>query len=388
MRSFHQLLVILGLLAMSLNSWANSAVMSAVMPQAFFSITLPYDEELDGVKTPSDKNSNANSLLSQKAQQGMRTLLLRLTGQQRLLNSKIGQNYIQKADSWLASYNFKARQEDGVTVGQNVELNFDETRLKKSFEENHIKLWSAFERPKTLVMGSFVQQGRLVKLNTEILNYRVDVDFRDYPKTLGLPVYIPDENTGWIYPVDPEHGYARIQEALLSHSQQNLLSFKLLAKGKGQYELVWYLFSLSGKTLLKDSYYGQDRQALMQQMFESVIQQYVKLAAVKNIRKNHILINVNQLKYADEVNQLEQDLKSQQPMIRSADLISLSAAGAQFDIEYQGDLQSVLDWLKSWNKIQFVSLSADKQELDVNAIEQSFKPQFQNKTEPASQSDR
>lgn len=388
MRSFHQLLVILGLLAMSLNSWANSAVMSAVMPQAFFSITLPYDEELDGVKTPSDKNTNANSLLSQKAQQGMRTLLLRLTGQQRLLNSKIGQNYIQKADSWLASYNFKARQEDGVTVGQNVELNFDETRLKKSFEENHIKLWSAFERPKTLVMGSFVQQGRLVKLNTEILNYRVDVDFRDYPKTLGLPVYIPDENTGWIYPVDPEHGYARIQEALLSHSQQNLLSFKLLAKGKGQYELVWYLFSLSGKTLLKDSYYGQDRQALMQQMFESVIQQYVKLAAVKNIRKNHILINVNQLKYADEVNQLEQDLKSQQPMIRSADLISLSAAGAQFDIEYQGDLQSVLDWLKSWNKIQFVSLSADKQELDVNAIEQSFKPQFQNKTEPASQSDR
>jgi len=388
MRSFHQLLVILSLLFLSFNSWASSAVVSAVMPQAFFSITLPYDDEVKGVKTSDNKGLNANKLLIQKAQKGMRTLLLRLTGQQRLVDSKTGQSYIQQADSWLASYNFKARQEDGVTVGQNIELNFDEARLKKSFAERYIKLWPVFQRPKTLVMGSFVQQGRLVKLNTEILNYRVDVDFRNYPKTLGLPVYIPDENTGWVYPVDPEHGYTRIQEALLSHSQQNLLSFKLLAKGKGEYELVWYLFSLSGKTLLTDSNVGKNRQALMQQMFESVMQQYVKLAAIKNVRKNHILIKVKQLKYADEVNQLEQDLNSQQPMIRRADLISLSADGAQLDIEYRGDLQSVLDWFKRWNKIQFVRLSADKQELDVNAIEQNFKPQFKNKTEPASQSDR
>jgi len=364
---------------MSFSSWANTSV----MPQTFFSVTLPYDEELDGVK-----NATQNALLSQKAQQGMRTLLMRLTGQKRLVDSKVGQDFIQHADSWLASYNFKARQEDGVTVGQNVELNFDEAGLKKTFTERHIKLWSAFERPKTLVMGSFVQQGQLVKLNTEILDYRVDVDYRDYPKTLGLPVSVPDDNSNWIYPVDPEHGYARIQEVLLTSSQQNLLSFKLLAKGKGEYDLSWYLFNVSGKTLASGDDVGTDRQLLMQQMFDSVMQQYVKLAAVKNIRKNYILINVNNLSYADQVNQLEQDLKSQQPMIRTAKLVSLSAGKAKFDIEYQGDVQSVLDWLKNWNKVQFIDLSEGTQEIELNAIAENFKPQFQIKTEPVNQSDR
>ncbi|WP_040728308.1 DUF2066 domain-containing protein [Thiomicrorhabdus sp. Kp2] len=383
MRSFHLLLVILSLLVLPFGSFASSVV----MPQTFFTVTLPYDEALNVAKIPQGKEAQNLSLVARQAQKGMRLLLMRLTGQTRLIDSKIGQNYINTANDWLASYNIKARQEDGVTVGQDIEMNFDADRLKASFSAHHIKLWAYSQRPKTLVMGSFVQQGRLVKLNTEILDYRVDVDFRDYPKMLGLPVSIPDENTNWVYPVNPESSYTRIQEVLLSQSQQNLLSFKLLAKTQGEYELAWYLFSLSGKTLAKNIVMGSNRQALMEQMFESIMQQYVKLAAVRNIRKNHILVNVNQITFGDQVNQLEQDLKEQQPMIRKADLVTLSAGKAQFDIEYQGDLQTVLDWFKRWNKVQFLSISADKQELEVNAHYQNFKPQFQNKTEPASQSD-
>ncbi|MDX1353283.1 MAG: DUF2066 domain-containing protein [Thiomicrorhabdus sp.] len=375
MRSLHLLLGILSLLVLPLSSYASLVV----MPQNFYTVTLPYDNAVNSADVTQANTPQNLPLLTQKTRQGMRILLLRLTGQTRLVDSKVGQNYIEQAQDWLATYNIKARQEDGVTVGQNIEMTFDEARLKSSFAQHHIKLWAHSQRPKTLVMGSFVQQGRLVKLNTEILDYRVDVDFRTYLAMIGLPVLIPDDRDSWVYPVEPERLYTQIQEVLLSHNQQNLLSFKLLAKGQGEYELAWYLFSTSGRTLAKQVLTGADRQVLMTQMFETVMQQYVKLAAVKNIRKNHILIHVDQITFGDQVNQLEQELQAQQPMIRKANLVSLSAGTAQFDIEYQGELQSVLNWFNSWNKLQFVNLSADKQELKASAVYSNFKPQYKIK---------
>ena len=383
MRSFHLLLLMFSLLSVSLAVSANSMT----IPQAFFKVTLPYDSSSEALPTKGKVNTPSVVRMNLEAQEGMRILLLRLTGQTRLIESKLGQEYIAKADKWLASYHFRPRQEDGVTVGQNIEFNFDAERLKASFAQNNIKLWAQSQRPSTLVMGAFIQQGRLEKLNTEILNYRVDVDFRDYPVKLGLPVLIPEENKNWVFPVDPANGYNKIQEILLSANQSYLLSFKLLAQSKGQFELTWYLFNTSGQTIKQAVFQGENRQALMQKMFETVMQQYVKLVAVKNIRKNHVFVNINGLKYGDQVNQLEQDLKEQQPLIRSAVLVEVSPGSAQFDIEYQGELTTFLDWLQNWNKIQFLTLSADKQTVDAKAVDNRFVPQIQHNSEANNQSE-
>ncbi|BCN93671.1 hypothetical protein THMIRHAM_14560 [Thiomicrorhabdus immobilis] len=381
MRSFQLLLVIMSLLLVQQVQSDDSIA----MPESFFKVTLPYDALPDAPLSTVEKGgvstSKAKDLLANQTQAAMQVLLLRLTGRNQLIRSKIGQDYIQHAKNWLASYYIKPRMEDGVTVGQNIELHFDAERLKKSFSEQHIKLWAVNQRPKTLVMGSFVQQGRLVKLNQEILDYRVDVDYRTYPQQFGLPIAIPEDRGQWVFPVEVSPGDSKVQEILIAANQHNLLSFKLVALGNSQYELTWYLFALNGSNIAQNKLTGSDRQALMQEMFVAVMQEYVKLSAVESIRKNHLYLNVHQLTYGDQVNQLEADLTAQQPMIRKVALVKLQADEVQFDIEYQGDYQAVLNWMKSWSKVSVVNALSNRQEIDVNALYQHFHPQFNNKSQ-------
>ncbi len=384
MRSFHLLFILLSLLV----SQTAYSASSDVMPDSFFTVVLPYDrpEMNDGKALTSSTNAVHANLLNKQMQEGMKILLLRLTGRKQLLESKIGQNYIKQAKNWLGSYYIKPRMEDGVAIGKNIELNFDALRLKNAFNKQHIKLWAANQRPSTLVMGTYVQQGRLEKLNQEILDYRIDVDFREYPKLLGLPVFIPDERGKWVFPVEPSLDRTKIQEILLSQNQQNLLSFKLLAKSNGVYELSWYLFSLNGSTLVKSTEESRDRQKLLNNMFEAVMYQYLKKSAVQSTRKNHFYLNVNQVAFADQINDMEKELKSQQPMIRKVNLVTLSAGKAQFDIEYQGSYDHVLNWLKNWPKVTFVGALPNKQEIDVNVHYQRFMPQLKYKAKPADHS--
>ena len=382
MRSFNLLFVIISLFVVQQVQSADSAV----MPESFFTVTLPYDAALQPAQN--ENRVMKNDLLSTQAQKGMQILLMRLTGRTQLVTSKIGQDYIKNAKNWLASYYIKPRMEDGVAVGKNIELHFDTNRLKKAFSEQHIKLWAVTQRPKTLVMGTFVQQGRLDKLNQEILDYRVDVDYRDIPKQLGLPIAIPEERAQWVFPVEPNPSDSKVQEILVSANQPNLLSFKLVAVLNGKYELSWYLFALNGSTLAQNQSVGLDRQELMQTMFENVMRQYVKLSAVKNIRQNHLYLNIHQVAFGDQINQLEEELKQQQPMIRKVNLVSLQAGKVQFDIEYQGDYQNVLNWLKQWSQVQFVNALSNKQEIDVNVRYQLFEPQLKFKAQPVIQPEK
>lgn len=381
MRSFQLLLVIMSLLFVQ----QAQSDESAAMPEAFFKVTLPYDAISDVVPLTAGNSGTgqvkSSDLLDSQTQAAMQILLLRLTGRKQLITSKVGQNYIQHAKSWLASYYIKPRMEDGVTVGQNIELHFDAVRLKKAFSDQHIKLWAVNQRPNTLIMGTFVQQGRLVKLNQEILDYRVDVDYRNYPQQYGLPVLIPEDRGQWVFPVEVNPRDSKVQEILVATNQQNLLSFKLVALGNAQYELSWYLFALNGSTIAHSQSTGSDRQMLMQAMFAAVMQEYVKLSAAESIRKNHLYLNVHNVTYGDQINQLEADLKSQQPMIRKADLVSVQVENVQFDIEYQGDYQAVLNWMKSWPKVSFVNALSNRQEVDVNALNQQFQPQFKNQSQ-------
>ena len=379
MRSFNLLFVIMSLFVVQQVQSADSAV----MPESFFTVTLPYDSALQPVQKGNSVVNN--DLLSAQTQNGMQLLLMRLTGRPQLVASKMGQSYIKNAKNWLASYYIKPRVEDGVAVGKNIELHFDSNSLKKAFSEQHIKLWAVTQRPHTLVMGTFVQQGRLEKLNKEILDYRVDVDYREVPEQLGLPITIPEERALWLFPVEPNSSDSKIQEILVGANQQNLLSFKLVALADGKYELTWYLFALNGSTIAQNEAVGLDRKVLMQTMFETVMQQYVKLSAVKNIRQNHLYLNIHQVAFGDQINALEEELKQQQPMIRKVNLVSLQAGKAQFDIEYQGDYQDVLNWLKQWTKVEFVNALSNKQEIDVNVRYQFFEPQLKYKAQPVTQ---
>ncbi len=352
MRSLQLIIVLIGLFAIQ----PIKAASSELIPNEYFTVSMPFELE---------PNQTTETKISEQAETAMELLLMRLTGQARLVNSTLGQRYISQAKGWLANYNIKPRYEDGVVVGKNIQFNFDSARLKKAFAKQNIKMWPQGLRPKTLVMGVFIQQGRLQKLTSEILDYRIDVDFRSHPESLALPYTLPDNTNNWVFPVDPSQNRSVIQEQLLASGQQNLLSFKLTAKGSGQYELAWYLFNLSGVTLQQNSVAGGDRQTLFKQMFSEVMQTYVKLGAVKRVLKNHVLLNVNQIASGDLVNRLEEEIRAQQPLVRDVNLVLLKAGSVQFDIEYQGELLGLIGWLRNWPMVTYIG-EAEQQVINVN----------------------
>ncbi|QCU89830.1 DUF2066 domain-containing protein [Thiomicrorhabdus sediminis] len=358
MRSFQLFSVILSFFLLVPSSQANSAV----IPTEFFTVTLPYGDSVDtAAKVPLDGY----------AQKAMPVLLMRLTGRSELLDSKLGQTYINQAKKWLASYYIKPRLEDGVVVGQNIALRFDANRLKQAFQQQHIKLLSAAQRPPTLVMGAFIQQGRLQKLTEETLRYRIDVDFRDYPQALKLPIKVPDSANHWIYPVDASNNLSKVQEAMIRESQQNLLSFKLQSSN-GQYQLDWRLFALNGDTLSSGSSKGAERSVLYQIMFNDAMQQYAKITAVETLQKNHIWLQVNQIGFGEQLKMLEKDLLAQQPLITHVMLKQVSAGQLNFDIEYQGEYQSLINWLQSWSKVEIINSDPAAQKIEVNAKVAAF----------------
>lgn len=375
MRSFQLFSVILSFFLLVPSSQANSSV----IPAEFFTVTLPYGDSVDAAaKVPLDSY----------AQKAMPVLLMRLTGRSELLESKLGQSYINRAKKWLASYYIKPRLEDGVVVGQNIALRFDANRLKQAFQQQHIKLLSAAQRPPTLVMGAFIQQGRLQKLTEETLRYRIDVDFRDYPQALKLPIKVPDSANHWIYPVDASNNLSKVQEAMIRESQQNLLSFKLQSTN-GQYQLGWRLFALNGDTLSSGSSKGKQRNALYQTMFNDAMQQFAKITAVQTLQKNHIWLQVNQIGFGEQLKMLEKDLLAQQPLITHVMLKQVSAGQLNFDIEYQGEFQSLINWLQTWNKVEIINSDPAAQKIEVNAKVAAFieKPEstLSNEEDSASQ---
>ena len=341
-----------------------SASNSTPIPPEFYLVTLPFDE--------ADQSDQAR--LNEKAQQAMQILLMRLTGRNQLLESPLGQRYITESKKWLANYHIKPRLEDGVAIGKNIEFNFDAARLKKAFAEQHVKLWPSALRPKTLIMGSFVQQGRLQKLTQETLNYRIDVDFRSQPERLGLPIWIPDQADNWVFPVEPEGSRSAIQEPLITHDLDYLLSFKLSAKGHRQFHLDWMLFALSGRSVDQGSMQGEDRQKLFERLFYQVAERYLKQSVVKTIRKNHLSLSINQLNSGDLLTELEAKLAAQQPMIKRVDLVSLQAGMAQFDIEYQGEWQTVLNWLQSWPRVVFVGETGEEARSITVNVDHNYTP--------------
>ncbi len=317
-----------------------------------FTVVMPYGEELANNSKPANANAKTNQIDS-KVQQAMQKLLFRLTGRPQLLESKLGQNYINNAKNWLANYHLKPRYEDGVAVGKNIHFKFDAHRIKSAFAKQRVQIWPLHMRPRTLIMGVFVQQGSLQKLTDETLNYRVDVDYRAHPESLRIPYMVAESRDNWVFPVDPDQNRSTIQEALLAADQQNLLSFKLISQPQGRFKLDWYLFNITSKVMNKSSVQGTDRQALFANMFEQVVHTFVKHSATQIIVKNQVRLNVTGLETGNLVDRMETELKAQQPMLSEVMLTGISRDRATFTLEHQGDLDVLKNWLQSWSMVNY-----------------------------------
>ena len=345
----------------------------------FFTVVLPYDHYIDlssavsdqgglaaGVKTPSLKSAKkSRQALDQAIALGMETLLVKITGQKSFLESAVAKGYLKTPKSWLDSYDIKPRTEEGVQVGQDIVLHFSAARLNAAFKNHRVSIWPLEQRPKTLVMGSFLQKGELVKLTQDKMHYRVDIEFRDYPQKMALPISLPASDGLWVYPVSPERSNSTISEVLITSNHDYLLSFKLQRLDDSKYELSWYVFAPSGVVFAKGVRRGTNQQQLLETMFEQVMQRYALFTQKHSSEAQNITLNVSNIVKADQIQILEAQLKANHSMIKSARLLSIQSGLAQYEIQYQDDYQKVVDWIRQWQLTDFVSQSKNLHQVDV-----------------------
>ncbi|MEA3404615.1 MAG: DUF2066 domain-containing protein [Pseudomonadota bacterium] len=307
--------------------------------------------------------------LDSKIQKGMRDLLVRLTGDHAILTSAEGESFIKGAKSWLSTYHFDARKEDGVTIGQNLVLDFDRQRLLKAFQAAQIQIWPKSERPATMLMGSYLEAGSLLKLNAEILGYRPDIDYRYYPTLLALPYRVADDVDSWVYPVGSSQVSAkmsqRIQEMLIQSGQDYLLSFQAEQNPGQMIKLYWRLFDKSGNALGSAKIEGKKLQPLMQTMFNRMIgaysYSYRQSAGVLNVAN----VMVDQLTSAQQLIEVEAYLKSQKPTVHQVFLQEMVGAQANFEVIYQGRYTDFLSVVTSIESSVLVDESAITGEINL-----------------------
>lgn len=331
---------------------------------ALFTIVEPFDPEISESGEVVQKPD-----LDSKIQKGMRDLLVRLTGDNKILASAEGKRFIKRAKSWLSTYHFDSRKEDGVAIGQNLVLDFDRQRLLKAFQSAQIQIWPQSERPATMLMGSYLEAGTLMKLNAETLSYRPDIDYRDYPTLLALPFRIADDMESWVYPVGSEQVplqmRQRIQEMLIQSGQDYLLSFQAEQNPGQMVKLYWRLFDKAGNSLGSAKIEGKKLQPLLHSMFNRMIgaysYSYRQSAGVLNVAN----VMIDQLTSAQQLIEIEAFLKSQKPTIHQVFLQEIEGAKANFEVIYQGQYSDFLNMVTKVESSVLVDESAITGEINL-----------------------
>lgn len=309
----------------------------AQQERSLFTLVESFDPEVDAsgqvVKSPD---------LNYKIRLGMRDLLLRLTGDAALLQSQEGRAFMEDAKGWLKRYSFEPRKEEGVTVGQNLLLEFDRQRLLKAFQAKNIIVWPQKERPKTLVMGALLQQGGLLNLTPEALSYRPDIEFRPYPQLLALPFVLAANERNWVYPMADAASPAQVQALLMQAGADYLLSFRLEQNLQGRSELQWRLYNQAGQAVAFDSAAGAKGVALTQRMFDRLMAVYSDGYRQSASVLGAAVLGLNRLNSAEQLIEAERFLRAQRPTIHQVKLLALQGARAEFEVVYQGRYEDLL----------------------------------------------
>jgi len=378
MRSFRLFSLILMISAFSSVSASLYASETVLSERAFFNVIYPFDEPGGASEPVLEQPSKAASAITLKKSEaakqarleavilkGMKILLVRLTGQPAFLRSAAGQGYLKNPSAWLTSYDITPRMEEGVQVGQDIVMHFSEDKLRSEFKHRFVKIWPLSERPNTWVMGTLIQNGELLKLDDERLQYRVDIDFRARANQIALPITLAPASPNWILPSSSTQSASRIQGILASVEQDYLLSFKVVSKSRLHNLLTWNLFADSGVLISKGFIQGADKQALIAEMFDKTLYKYVQIANQTNRDISQLRLNIYQVANAQQADALERLVKQHQPTVLSASIASVGMGRLVLDITYQGEYAALLKWIRTWRDVEYLTDSKTRQTIDV-----------------------
>lgn len=324
------------------------------------SVQAQSDLNLFVVEKPVEKyhSSQLNDLLTSS----MSDLLVRVVGGEAALNHPQAETYIEKARQWVKSYQVENREVDGVVVGQKLVVQFDQNRLLRDFQRDGIQVWPLSERPRTLLIGQWEQQGLQVNLSDESLQYRVDLDYRDYANLLALFMTEPEKEAEF-NGINPERLVSRNQlnNELVSMANSAgadyILVFKADVIGDVS-SLVWSLYEReSGERVLQSDETGEDFLSLLQGTFDSLLELYSRPYREGADSYGLMSLTVEAIPSYEALIEMERFLKQLRPALNEVSMVEVDGEQVRFDIFYQGRYSNVVKLMEGVPNLRLIEES-------------------------------
>lgn len=290
-------------------------------------------------------------------QRAMRRVLTRLTGSEDILNQAEVADLLNQPKVWLKSYRYEPYEVEGVKVGTYLVFQFDKDRLYQTFQKQGWVSWPYRNRPTTLVMGSRLMAGNLVKLTSQNLDYAANMDFRHTAEQLGLPIELDDENKIWVYPEGQSHSQA-VADRMQTSQADYVLSFQIESLVTGEQHYQWQLFSRSGESvipLVGDMAFNSVN-AFYDQVFLTLIQAYSASYRQQADFLGVITLRFKNIHSTAQMTQIERYLQKIKPMVHQVKLVAVENSMVIFEVDYQGSYTPLLERLQA---LSFLTLVDD-----------------------------
>lgn len=279
---------------------------------------------------------NAQQALDDSLLKAIRIELIRLTGNPEFLVQPEAETFVQSPKAWLKSYRYEPYEQEGVKVGTWLVFEFDQQRFYRYFQQQGLVIWPMSNRPKTLVMGSQLIAGTLVKLNQSRLSYLPKLNYRNTASQLGLPIETPVQSTDWVYP-DADGSNQRVADILQSSDARYLLSFQVISSINGSERYKWQLFNRNGISLLQDDIRNEPEQGYFEETFSELLRLYSASYREQAEFLGSLTLTVDNVQSVEQLTELEKRLKAMKPSVHQVRLTSVEKHQVVFELVYQGE---------------------------------------------------
>lgn len=309
------------------------------------------------VETDAEAAQGKRAAFNELLEKAVKIELVRLTGSAEVLSQSETQAILNQPKKWLKNYRYEPYEQDGVRVGTQLVFEFDRERVYRYFQQQGLVVWPLANRPQTLVMGSQLLAGSLMKLDQTNLSYLPNIDYRPIAQQLAMPVQVGSSESVWVYP-DAEETHPVAADVMQETEARYLLSFQAVMDVQGGESLKWQLFAKDGSVLLSQPLTDGDTKAQLEQAFAQLMSFYSAGYREQAGFLGSLTLSVNGIDQVDKLNALETWLNQQKPILHQARLNHVTPTQAVFELIYQGDYAQVLNRLAGWPQLKLVEESA------------------------------
>jgi len=267
--------------------------------------------------------------------------LQRLTGRADIDSEQL-QYFRKQPRRWIQRYSFAPYRQEGVAIGQWLQLVFDKAQLLKAMEARGLTYWPAQVRPRLLIIGYWSLQGTQTPLTPALIAEQPDLDLVYAAYLLGLQVKLPmvDDPVAQ-RPILTEENIAELCQRYGVDGVLRLYFEEQFIQGARRVQLHWESFLLEQNERLAGTVKDATPKAAFSKLllarmadwraaFQQRVSQVGEATLVLKTTRPEALVH------------LETSLKQAAPLVRSVQLVQARQGEGHYSVRWRGGWHALL----------------------------------------------